>query len=424
MILLNENSLTYKCVAIVVGLFSFLTGMIDLEAAEDNVLKPDSKYVSLKVPLHDGRFIKLHDLSREVNEKLNENLPWQSLPNKSIEITPAEKIAIKILAATGWLDVSFEDDCIVLKMPNQEHPDVRRENREFFKKYFDVKFQEPVLHVPPNLNSTTKTVLIIHGLESSPKELRPIQRCFEKSGIQTLIYEYPNDGSLAYAGDELANLLTKFQTKHPNIEITIAAHSMGGLVARYCLENPKLDVSNVVRLVLLGTPNRGSDLVRGYGVLEFVLDVLPNVRTGTPLAVYQDGLGEAQADLTPDSRFLTILDGWEQRKDVDYFAAAGTEGFVNEEQFDQAVSILRRKLKGDAGSILTQRQLAILVDSKDELVGGLGDGAVSIESALAVSAKTNARFKRNHFDMILCESTDDELFKWILDCIESKKLER
>ncbi len=90
---------------------------------------------------------------------------------------------------------------------------------------------------------------------------------FSESGdLPTLIcfaYDWRSDNRLAAA--QLADLLTRCHDQHHgDVEFTIVAHSMGGLVARYMLESGAHSASKGVAAVrnvfFMGTPHRGAPL--------------------------------------------------------------------------------------------------------------------------------------------------------------------
>ncbi|MEN3331945.1 MAG: hypothetical protein V7641_1310 [Blastocatellia bacterium] len=87
----------------------------------------------------------------------------------------------------------------------------------------------------------------------------------EDSNPKTLYvypYDWRKDNALAAQG--LAALIDKAVTQNSATEISLIAHSMGGLISRFYLEsgdfNGRPGYSAVQRLLTLGTPHRGSPL--------------------------------------------------------------------------------------------------------------------------------------------------------------------
>jgi hypothetical protein len=85
--------------------------------------------------------------------------------------------------------------------------------------------------------------------------------------------------------DELGAALAERIRNEPGDRIMIVAHSMGGLVSRAALTQPGM--SNVERLVLLGTPNFGSfaPLQALRGTYAVVRKISSLVSTGSPEAL-------------------------------------------------------------------------------------------------------------------------------------------
>ena len=95
--------------------------------------------------------------------------------------------------------------------------------------------------------------------------------------------------------------------------IAIVAHSMGGLVSREMLTSPEMNyqaaekngqVPEVVALIMVGTPNHGSQLAR-FRVFAEWRDHLARLTKGEGywLGSILDGAGEAKIDLLPGSLF-------------------------------------------------------------------------------------------------------------------------
>ena len=98
------------------------------------------------------------------------------------------------------------------------------------------------------------------------------------AGFSPVLYDYDWRRSV----DELGAALAERIRNEPSDRITIVAHSMGGLVSRAALTHPGM--SNVERLVLLGTPNFGSfaPLQALRGTYPVVRKISSLVSTGTP----------------------------------------------------------------------------------------------------------------------------------------------
>jgi pimeloyl-ACP methyl ester carboxylesterase len=151
--------------------------------------------------------------------------------------------------------------------------------------------------------------IVLHGLASSPlafvgpDDLMPDQ---SSAGLHALFlnvvaYQYPSTQSIAANANHLYDLIKLH--RQPGFGCNLVAHSMGGLVARYLLEQSHLDPRRpqfeagdpplhdlVENLVTLGTPHLGSNLanvgfdffLRNLGVDLDLLQGVLDLREGAP----------------------------------------------------------------------------------------------------------------------------------------------
>jgi hypothetical protein len=158
---------------------------------------------------------------------------------------------------------------------------------------------------------------------------------------------------------------------------------MGGLVSRVLIEDPDgAAVGNVNQLIMVATPNHGSNLAR----VPVSLDEWQNWMDGEPDTVRTiffdsmlDGFNEARLDLQPESELLKRLNGLPRNPNVRYSLLLGNQGPATREQLDE----LRRRIVGAQNSNIVLQALGPrldeLLEDIDELVDGLGDGAVAVE---------------------------------------------
>jgi pimeloyl-ACP methyl ester carboxylesterase len=167
--------------------------------------------------------------------------------------------------------------------------------------------------------------------------------------------------------------------------ISIVAHSMGGLVSREMLTNPELGynrsakdelVPQVAALIMVGTPNHGSQLAR-FRVFTEMRDQLSRLTKGQAswLAGILDGAGEAKIDLLPGSRFLTELNARPHPQGVDMLIIAGMTSPWKESDINRWISSLRQKVSDDQ-----QKRVDELGKNMISMTHELGDGLVTIES--------------------------------------------
>lgn len=264
---------------------------------------------------------------------------------------------------------------------------------------------EYVLSLPPDLDPGRVLAVMIHGVESDAEVFADLQAFLEAAPrcCQTATFEYPNDESIDRTAAALAAKLRALGSQ----PVALIGHSMGGLVARAVVEDPALDPGNVRTLVLVGTPNAGSNLAGLREALELV-DVLRQAGGAGDFAHelldavidhWRDGLGEAGGDLLPGSVFLTRLASRPRRADVDYHLLLGTRSLLRPEQLDLVQQEVQRRLgDGKLAAVLRPRLQSWLGDL-DELVDGKGDGAVSVARGSLAGVDTT-RLPLDHVGLI------------------------
>lgn len=114
--------------------------------------------------------------------------------------------------------------------------------------------------------TTGEIALLIHGIIGSTEG--QVNGLFRKTELHQkfgtiLTYDYENLGTdiTGIAKDLKEKLQDAGLFDATNKKLTIIAHSMGGLVTRYFIEDQELDGAKVVKkLIQLGTPNGGSEI--------------------------------------------------------------------------------------------------------------------------------------------------------------------
>ncbi len=242
-------------------------------------------------------------------------------------------------------------------------------------------------------------VVLAHGLDDPGMVWMNLAPALHAAGHGVSVLNYPNDqpirDSARLFADELQSLFTG-QTE----EITIVAHSMGGLVSREMLSNPALGcegpdcrMPRVVRLIMVGTPNHGSYLARfrGLGELREQISRMIDGEAGWLDSIF-DGSGEAGLDLIPDSAFLNELNSRAYPEGTAMYVIAGV---IAKEEADSLARLIE-DVESDAGS-------ALVVPLAEQL----GDGLVSVESAQLAGVPL-FRVSGNHLSIIRNISTGSE----------------
>ena len=116
---------------------------------------------------------------------------------------------------------------------------------------------------PPNKQDAAEKVILLHGLGRQGSAMFLLQKRIRETGYEAHSIEYeslqePPEVILEKVGEQIA-LLCRDDSR----PVHFVAHSLGGLIIRaYLDQRPPI---NLGRVVLLGTPNQGSELVDIYG---------------------------------------------------------------------------------------------------------------------------------------------------------------
>jgi pimeloyl-ACP methyl ester carboxylesterase len=254
----------------------------------------------------------------------------------------------------------------------------------------------------------TRAVVLVHGLDDPGWMWRDLAPRLLDDGHAVIRFEYPNDQPIADSADLLAGKLRDLRSIGI-VRIDIVAHSMGGLVSRDVLTRQSFYAGDgsggghypeVGRLIMLGTPNHGSVMVKFRGVAELREQVYRWFQGDWSLDdSLSDGSGEAARDLLPESDFLRRLNARPHPATTAYTIVAGRVSPVSEADlrtFSRRVAALARSMGMDdsAGKRLAGSMFR-------EAIRGLGDGVVSLESASLEGVDDTVVVEANHLTMIV-----------------------
>lgn len=173
-----------------------------------------------------------------------------------------------------------------------------------------------------------------------------------------------------------------FANDHPDRSLTIVTHSMGGLVARACVENEELDPGNVSRLMMIAPPTHGT-LLAHVAVATDLWEHWIGRSEGGGWTRWRDsvvdGLGEAADDMVPGSPFLSELNGRPRNPRIRYAIFLGTAASVSEGEMNWMRTALQQTGGNCPGLRGCTGRIDNLLADMEELIDGKGDGVVALK---------------------------------------------
>lgn len=284
---------------------------------------------------------------------------------------------------------------VVSNLYTEEEKELRRQVRETVKETFPKQAEQFSRTVglfpfsgkrtgPDGMGQVRQSVVLIHGLDDPGKVWQNLAPWLAAEGFAVWLMHYPNDQPIVESSQLLLRELKKLARLGVR-RISIVAHSMGGLVSRDLLTSPDRGyrrlaneelVPGVDRLIMVGTPNHGSQLAR-FRVFGEVRDQFERLSKGqvNGLGFILDGAGEAKIDLLPGSRFLTELNSRPHPREVDTLIIAGISAPWSDSDIKGWLDSAAQKMPGDRS-----REIEAVGRYMLSMTHGLGDGLVTVES--------------------------------------------
>jgi len=223
------------------------------------------------------------------------------------------------------------------------------------------------------------SVLLVHGLDEPGAIWNDLVPALADAGFESWEFRYPNDQGIDRSADYLASHWPALPADRP---VVLIGHSMGGLVARDFVSRIRHPVGEAARVqgpdvagvILVGTPNQGSEWARLRVWLE-LRDQFPSAqgRRFSLFAALRDGTGEAKIDLRPGSDFLRDLNARPWPQTVPILSIAGRL-LAPSPDLDEGIEAA----SAETGSAELRRRLSAWWSG---IGADLGDGAVTLSSA-------------------------------------------
>ncbi len=229
------------------------------------------------------------------------------------------------------------------------------------------------------------SVILIHGLDEPGRVWMNLAPALAEIGFPVYLMTYPNDQPVTISSRFLFDTLKDYPFKNNN-GIVLVGHSMGGLVSRDMLTAPEIgydqaknsgQVPDIQRLIMVGTPNHGSELARFRFFME-IRDQIQNLfeKDTHWLQGLLDGAGQAGIDLTPGSAFLTRLNSRPHAVGVEYDIIAGVVTPWSDQDVSGFIQQLEKILPKE-----TKPAVEALGEAMEVMGNTIGDGLVTVESA-------------------------------------------
>jgi pimeloyl-ACP methyl ester carboxylesterase len=190
-----------------------------------------------------------------------------------------------------------------------------------------------------------RLIVGIHGFNSSAKHIDAFLDPLRDAGLSCAAFVYPNDQPIVDSAKLLSDELKALAKHDPKRRVALLTFSMGGLVARAALEDPRLASDNVEQIIMIAPPNQGSvcaRLARGADVYEH----LARERRFEPrrllFAATADGLAEARKDMCPESSFLKQLNSRGRNEKVHYSILLGEGGELDAQLVGRVTSSINK----------------------------------------------------------------------------------
>lgn len=286
----------------------------------------------VRIPLQDGK-LSLPHLTEALTEQLGlPGVAWGSTTVDVQGIGGSLFVSALNKALGEGCNVAVDRDALVLRVDPDKLPQNLAEAKSATRVFASEAAPEATakqkqqygLKLPKQVDASKRLVILVHGVDCTRDCLQPMADLLDQEGHQVAFFGYPDDQAIADSAAAFTDELKSVRETFPTVGIDVVSFSMGGLVARGCIEGSDYP-GGVGHLILLAPPNQGSKWAHVRLALELreQYELWQKADGWSPSWAITDGLGEAGGDLLPDSKFLKELNERPRRDGVKYTIVNG-----------------------------------------------------------------------------------------------------
>lgn len=193
-------------------------------------------------------------------------------------------------------------------------------------------------------------VILLHGLGRTNRSMDSMERALSAAGYQVLNVNYPSRaGSIQQLSEMVLGQAVRACEQMGAERIHFVTHSLGGILVRSYLMRHTL--TNLGHVVMLGSPNQGSEVVDKLGRLKLFRKV-----TGPAGAELGTGTHSIPCKLGPPNCSVGVIAGSRSLNWINSLMIPG--------QDDGKVSVERTKLPGMADHVIVPATHPFLMRNK------------------------------------------------------------